>query len=57
MPGAPKVTVGVTIAVAGAPDPALNGSVLVLGVRHRYHKREGFTTRIVFGAPGAGGSP
>jgi hypothetical protein len=52
VPGAPAVTVGGRIAIADVPDEALNGSFLVLGVRHCYHKRQGFTTRIAFSTPG-----
>lgn len=56
VPGAPAVTAGSTIEIAGAPQDALNGKFLVRWVRHRLAKREGFTTRIVFSkSEGAGG--
>jgi phage protein D len=54
-PGAPAVVPGSTIAVAGAPRPALNGSFLVRRVRHRFSKRDGFTTLIAFSRPPAAG--
>jgi len=58
VPGAPAVTAGSTIEIAGAPQEALNGKFLVRWVRHRLAKREGFTTRIAFskseGAAGCG---
>lgn len=56
-PGSPAVVVGGTIEVAGAPGESLNGSFLVRGLRHRYSKRQGFTTLIFFskGAGGGGG--
>ena len=56
VPGAPAVTAGSTIEIAGAPQEALNGKFLVRWVRHRLAKREGFTTRIAFSkSEGAGG--
>jgi len=45
--GAPKATVGSTIAIASAPDDALNGSWLVRGVRHRLEKARGYTTQLL----------
>jgi phage protein D len=47
VPGAPKAAVGTTIAVASAPDDALNGSWLVCGVRHRLVKARGYTTQLL----------
>jgi len=55
VPGAPKVAVGGTVEVTDAPDDALNGSWMARRVRHRYAKREGFTTRVDFCAAGSGG--
>lgn len=56
VPGAPAVAVGSTVEVAGAPQEALNGSFLVRRVRHRYGKREGFTTLLdVSGGGSTGG--
>ncbi|MBV9773310.1 MAG: hypothetical protein JO040_05140 [Gemmatimonadetes bacterium] len=54
-PGAPEVTVGSTVAVSDAPQDALNGSFLVRRVRHRFSKREGFTTLVDFATGGGGG--
>ena len=48
VPGAPLVAVGTTVAIAGAPQDALNGNCLVRKVRHQFAKRTGFTTLIVF---------
>jgi phage protein D len=47
VPGAPKAAVGTTVAVASAPDDALNGSWLVRGVRHRLVKARGYTTQLL----------
>jgi hypothetical protein len=56
--GAPRATVGNTIAVEGAPDGALNGTYVVRAVRHRYAKRSGFTSLLLLRRTGAGaGSP
>jgi phage protein D len=52
--GAPAVTVGSVVKVAGAPQDALNGPCHVLGVRHYYAKHAGFTTHILFGKASAG---
>ncbi len=57
--GAPIVTVGSTIAISDAPEPALNGKCLVRWLRHSYAKHTGFTTLILFsqteGASGGAG--
>ena len=57
VPGAPKATVGATVAVTGTPDGTLDGTYVVRGVRHRYAKREGFTSLLLLGRGGgaAGG--
>jgi phage protein D len=47
VPGAPKVTVGATVAVAGAPDDKLNGTWLVRGLRHKLVKARGYTTLLL----------
>ncbi len=47
-PGSPDVTVGSTIALAGAPQDALNGNCIVERVHHRFRKNQGFTTLIHF---------
>jgi len=54
-PAAPTVTVGSTVAIAGAPQSELNGTCLVLGVRHRLSRSAGFTTEVTFSKLGAGG--
>jgi prophage tail gpP-like protein len=54
VPGAPAVTAGSIIEIAGAPHDSLNGSVLVERVCHRYSKKAGFTTAIAFCATGGG---
>lgn len=46
VPGAPAVAVGLAVEVVDAPQGALNGLYLVTGVRHRFSKREGFTTLV-----------
>lgn len=51
VPGAPVVRPGDPIELAGAADPALNGVWRVRALRHRFAKREGFTTTIDFGRP------
>jgi phage protein D len=56
-PAAPNVDVGSTIAISGAPQPELNGTCLVLGVRHRLSRSGGFTTELSFSKLGAGGGP
>jgi phage protein D len=48
VPGAPAVTVGSAIELTDAPQDCLNGPFLVRRVRHRFSKREGFTSRIDF---------
>jgi phage protein D len=53
--GAPHITVGSTIAIAGAPQEALNGNCIVSGVHHVYGKRTGFVTRVAFWKVGEGG--
>jgi phage protein D len=55
VPGAAKVAVGSTVEVKDAPQEALNGSFLVRRVRHRYTKRDGFTTLIDVSAAGSAG--
>jgi hypothetical protein len=57
VPGAPKATVGATVAVQGTPDGGLDGNYVVRGVRHRYAKREGFTSLLLLTRSGdaAGG--
>ncbi|HEU0298715.1 MAG TPA: hypothetical protein VFR37_04655, partial [Longimicrobium sp.] len=55
VPGAAKVAVGSTVEVKDAPQDALNGSFLVRRVRHRYARREGFTTLIDVSAAGSAG--
>ena len=54
VPGSTKVAVGRRVAVSDAPDGALNGTYLVLQVRHGFTKRGGFTTRAVVGKAGGG---
>ncbi len=54
VPGAPRVVVGGTIEIADAPVEALNGQALVRRVRHRFSKREGFTTLVAFSKTGSG---
>src|SRR5262249_14654531 len=56
--GAPKAVVGSAVAVADAPDDALNGTWVVRGLRHRHTKHGGFTTLLLLaksGGSGAGG--
>ncbi len=53
--GAPAVTPGSTIEIAGAPQATLNGICVVERVRHRFNKREGFTSLIHFTQSGAAG--
>jgi phage protein D len=48
VPGAPTVTVGSTIAIADAPNAALNGNCLVMRVRHEFSKLSGFVSRVDF---------
>jgi hypothetical protein len=50
--GAPKATVGATVAVVGTPDGALDGTYVVRGVRHRYAKREGFASLLLLSRSG-----
>jgi len=47
--GAPGVAVGAAIAITGA---GVDGALVVHGVRHRFARREGFTTRIRFESAG-----
>jgi hypothetical protein len=53
VPGAPAVGVGTTIAIGEAPTDELNGSFLVLRVRHTFSKRGGFRSAIEFSKVGA----
>lgn len=55
VPGAPALRPGRLVEVADAPAP-LAGRYLVLGVRHRFSKREGFTTRLDVASTAAGGA-
>lgn len=55
VPGAPKVAVGTTVEITGAPEDVLNGKFMARRVRHRFTKREGFTTLIDFCAAGSSG--
>jgi hypothetical protein len=60
VPGAPAVTVGSTIQIAAAPEPELNGPFLARELQHRFSKRGGFTTLVVFSKAGGaapGGLP
>jgi phage protein D len=54
VPGAPAVTAGSAVAIAGAPRAELNGTFLACGVRHRLDRRQGFTTRIELAKAGGG---
>lgn len=56
VPGAPAVLAACTVEISGTPFDALNGAVQVLGVRHRYSKRDGLTTLIHFSRGGNNGS-
>ncbi len=56
VPGAPAVLAACTVEISAAPDDAQNGVFQVVGVRHRYSKRDGFTTLIHFSGSGNGGS-
>lgn len=53
--GAPTVTVGSTIEIAGAPQPLANGRFLVHRLRHTFARQQGFTTLIHFTKAGEGG--
>jgi phage protein D len=55
VPGSPAVAVGSAVEIADAPQEALNGLFLARGVRHRFSKREGFTTLISLSKTGDGG--
>jgi phage protein D len=55
VPGAPKATVGASVAVQGTPDGALDGTYVVRGVRHRYTKREGFASLLLLSRSGGAG--
>jgi hypothetical protein len=50
------VTVGSRIAIAGAPDAALNGAALVVRVRHRFSKSGGFVSIFDFSKSADGGA-
>jgi phage protein D len=50
--GAPAVALGGAVEVTGAPEARLNGLWAVRRVRHRYAKREGFTTLLGLVKPG-----
>jgi phage protein D len=52
VPGAPLVVVGSAIEVTDAPQDVLNGLFLVRTIRHRFSKRDGFTTQIGFSKAG-----
>jgi phage protein D len=54
VPGAAKAAVGATVAVTGTPGGTLDGTFVVRGVRHRYAKREGFTSLLLLSRTGAG---
>lgn len=54
-PGTPAARVGAAVEVTGAPDGALDGAYVVRGVRHRYAKREGFTSLLLLAKSGAAG--
>lgn len=56
VPGAPAVIAGGAIEIVDAPQDAANGLCVVRRVRHRYSKREGFTTWIAFSKTGGGGA-
>jgi hypothetical protein len=51
--GAPEVRPGTSVTVAGAGD-GLDGTYLVVGVRHRYAHGRGFDTALDLGLLGAG---
>ena len=53
--GAPAVVVGSAIEILEAPQAVLNGLCLVRRICHRFSKKEGFTTLIVFSQIGDGG--
>jgi phage protein D len=55
VPGSPDLRPGQLVEVAAAPTP-LSARYLVLGVRHRFSKREGFTTRLDVASAAAGGA-
>ena len=55
-PGAPAVTAGAAIEIAGAPQAALNGLYQACRVRHTYDKGRGFVTRIEIAQVSAGGA-
>ena len=55
VPGAPAVVPGARVNVAGTPDGAMDGELLVMRVRHTFDKRAGFRTRIEFAGSGGGG--
>lgn len=56
VPGAPRVTVGATVELSTMPDPAMDGTYLVTGVRHDYGAPYGFRTRLDLTAPPVAGS-
>ncbi|GAK58617.1 hypothetical protein U27_05591 [Candidatus Vecturithrix granuli] len=55
VPGASAVTVASAIEIVDAPQEVLNGLCPVHRVRHRFSKREGFTTLIEFSKTDGGG--
>lgn len=48
VPGTPALVPGATVTVTGNPRADLDGELLVLAVRHRLSKTDGFTTRVDF---------
>lgn len=54
--GNPAVNLGQAIEIKGAPRPELNGLFKVIGLRHLYDKRAGFTTTVTFSGQGGGGA-
>jgi hypothetical protein len=52
VPGAPAVALGGAVEVRGAPEERLNGLWSVRRLRHRYAKRDGFTTLLGLVKPG-----
>lgn len=53
--GNPAMTLGQAIEIKDAPRPELNGLFKIIGLRHVYDKREGFTTTVSFSGQGGGG--
>jgi hypothetical protein len=54
--GNPALNLGQAIEIKGAPRPELNGLFKVIGLRHLYDKRAGFTTTVTFSGQGGGGA-